>query len=53
LFSWKKYSITMMRIALAVVYIWFWGFENFRMSPAGELVEETGIGFNQKYLFRF
>jgi hypothetical protein len=30
-----------------------WGFENFRMSPAGELVEETGIGFNQKYLFRF
>lgn len=41
----EKYSITMMRIALAVVYIWFGALKIFGKSPAGELVEETVYWF--------
>jgi uncharacterized membrane protein YkgB len=37
----EKHSIAIMRIALAIVYIWFGGLKIFGMSPAGELVEET------------
>jgi uncharacterized membrane protein YkgB len=37
----EKHSINMMRIALAIVYIWFGALKIFGMSPAGELVEET------------
>lgn len=37
----EKHSITIMRIALAIVYIWFGGLKIFGMSPAGELVEQT------------
>ena len=37
----EKHSTTMMRIALAIIYIWFGALKIFGMSPAGELVEET------------
>jgi uncharacterized membrane protein YkgB len=37
----EKHSVTIMRIALAIVYIWFGGLKIFGMSPAGELVEQT------------
>lgn len=42
----EKHSITIMRIALAIVYIWFGALKIFGMSPAGELVEETVYWFN-------
>ena len=41
----EKHSITIMRIALAIVYIWFGALKIFNMSPAGELVEETVYWF--------
>ena len=41
----EKHSITVMRIALALVYIWFGALKIFGMSPAGELVEETVYWF--------
>ena len=41
----EKHSITIMRIALAIVYIWFGGLKIFGMSPAGELVEQTVYWF--------
>ena len=41
----EKHSITLMRIALAIVYIWFGALKIFGMSPAGELVEETVYWF--------
>lgn len=37
----EKHSVTIMRIALAIVYIWFGGLKITGMSPAGELVEQT------------
>ena len=42
----EKHSINSMRIALAIVYIWFGALKIFGMSPAGELVEETVFWFN-------
>lgn len=42
----EKHSVTIMRIALAIVYIWFGALKIFGMSPAGELVEETVYWFN-------
>jgi uncharacterized membrane protein YkgB len=36
-----KHSINLMRIALAVIYIWFGILKIFGMSPAGELVEKA------------
>lgn len=41
----EKHSVNLMRIALAVVYIWFGGLKIFGMSPAGELVEQTVYWF--------
>jgi len=41
----EKHSITMMRISLAIVYIWFGALKIFGMSPAGELVEQTVYWF--------
>lgn len=41
----EKHSITLMRIALAIVYIWFGALKIFGLSPAGELVEETVYWF--------
>lgn len=41
----EKHSVTIMRIALATVYIWFGALKVFGMSPAGELVEETVYWF--------
>jgi uncharacterized membrane protein YkgB len=40
-----KHSVTMMRIALAIVYIWFGALKIFGTSPAGELVEKTVYWF--------
>lgn len=40
-----RYSIILMRIALATVYIWFGALKVFGMSPAGELVEQTAYWF--------
>ncbi|TRX24044.1 DoxX family membrane protein [Flavobacterium franklandianum] len=37
----EKHSILIMRISLAIVYIWFGALKIFGMSPAGELVEKT------------
>lgn len=39
------HSINIMRLALAIVYIWFGGLKVFGMSPAGELVEKTVYWF--------
>ena len=41
----EKHSICMMRVALAIVYIWFGALKVFGMSPAGELVEKTVYWF--------
>jgi uncharacterized membrane protein YkgB len=40
-----KHSVNMMRIALAIVYIWFGALKIFGMSPASELVEKTVYWF--------
>jgi uncharacterized membrane protein YkgB len=40
-----KHSITIMRFALAIVYIWFGALKIFGMSPAGDLVEQTVYWF--------
>ena len=41
----EKHSVTIMRIALAVVYIWFGALKIVGMSPAGDLVEKTVFWF--------
>ena len=41
----EKHSICIMRVALAIVYIWFGALKVFGMSPAGELVEKTVYWF--------
>ena len=41
----EKNSICIMRVALAIVYIWFGALKVFGMSPAGELVEKTVYWF--------
>lgn len=41
----EKHSINLMRIALAIIYIWFGGLKITGMSPAGELVEQTVYWF--------
>jgi uncharacterized membrane protein YkgB len=41
----EKYSIVIMRIALAIVYIWFGGLKIIGLSPAGDLVEHTVFWF--------
>jgi uncharacterized membrane protein YkgB len=41
----EKHSVTLMRIALSIVYIWFGALKVFGMSPAGELVEKTVYWF--------
>lgn len=42
----EKHSINLMRIALAIVYIWFGALKIFGLSPAGELVSQTVYWFN-------
>jgi uncharacterized membrane protein YkgB len=34
----EKHSINLIRISLAIVYVWFGALKIFGMSPAGELV---------------
>lgn len=41
----EKYSVIIMRIALAIVYIWFGGLKIIGLSPAGDLVEHTVFWF--------
>lgn len=41
----EQHSINIMRISLAVVYIWFGALKIFGMSPADELVEQTVYWF--------
>ena len=41
----EKHSINIMRIALAIVYVWFGGLKIMGISPAGELVEKTVYWF--------
>lgn len=41
----EKHSILILRISLAIVYIWFGALKVFGMSPAGELVEKTVYWF--------
>ena len=41
----EKHSILILRIALAIVYIWFGALKVVGMSPAGELVEKTVYWF--------
>ncbi len=41
----EKHSIVIMRIALAIVYIWFGSLKVIGISPAGELVEQTVFWF--------
>jgi uncharacterized membrane protein YkgB len=41
----EKHSVCIMRVALAIVYIWFGALKVFGMSPAGELVEKTVYWF--------
>jgi uncharacterized membrane protein YkgB len=41
----EKHSINLMRISLAIIYIWFGALKIFGMSPAGELVEQTVYWF--------
>lgn len=41
----EKYSNIIMRISLAIIYIWFGTLKIFGMSPAGELVEQTVYWF--------
>lgn len=41
----EQHSINMMRIALAIIYVWFGALKIFGMSPAGELVEQTVYWF--------
>lgn len=43
--SMEKHSVTLMRVALSIVYIWFGALKVFGMSPAGELVEKTVYWF--------
>jgi uncharacterized membrane protein YkgB len=40
-----KHSIVIMRIALAIIYIWFGALKIIGLSPAGDLVEETVFWF--------
>lgn len=41
----EKHSILILRIALAIIYIWFGALKVVGMSPAGELVEKTVYWF--------
>ncbi len=41
----EKYSITLLRVALAIVYIWFGSLKMAGISPAEELVEKTVYWF--------
>lgn len=41
-----KHSITLMRVALAIVYIWFGSLKVIGISPAEDLVEKTVYWFN-------
>lgn len=41
----EKHSVNLMRVTLAIIYIWFGALKIFGMSPAGDLVEKTVFWF--------
>jgi uncharacterized membrane protein YkgB len=43
-----KHGVSLMRIALAIIYIWFGVLKIFGMSPAGDLVEKTVFWFKSE-----
>lgn len=45
----EKHSINLMRIALAIVYIWFGALKIFGMSPAEDLVAKTVFWFKPEF----
>jgi len=45
----EKHGINLMRIALAIVYIWFGALKIFGMSPAGDLVAKTVFWFRPEF----
>ncbi|MBI3258885.1 MAG: DoxX family membrane protein [Ignavibacteriae bacterium] len=49
----SKYGIDLLRIALAIVFIWFGGLKIFGMSPAQELVEKTIYWLPPKFFVPF
>jgi len=44
----NKYSLTILRISLAVIFIWFGGLKLFGQSPATELITKTVYWFDPK-----
>lgn len=44
----NKYSLTILRISLAVIFIWFGGLKLFGQSPAIELITKTVYWFDPK-----
>jgi len=51
--SLEKYGIDMMRIALAIVFIWFGALKMVGMSPAQLLIEKTIYWFSPKVFVPF
>src|SRR6187549_2138380 len=45
----EKHGINLMRIALAIVYIWFGALKIFGMSPAEDLVAKTVFWFRPEF----
>lgn len=44
-----KHGVSLMRIALATIYIWFGVLKMFGVSPAGDLVEKTVFWFKPEF----
>lgn len=44
-----KHGVNLMRIALAIIYIWFGVLKIFGLSPAGDLVEKTVFWFKPEF----
>jgi uncharacterized membrane protein YkgB len=44
-----KHGVSLMRIALSIIYIWFGVLKIFGISPAGDLVEKTVFWFKPEF----
>ena len=49
----EKYGVDLLRIALAIVFIWFGALKVFGMSPAQDLVEKTIYWISPKFFVPF
>jgi uncharacterized membrane protein YkgB len=49
----EKHGMEMLRISLAIVFIWFGVLKIFGISPAHELVEKTVFWFPEQYFVPF